>query len=253
MSDARTPTPVGPAPAATDGVALVASLFSRVFDQLTQWRDVIVDGPAETTPARLDEVVGRMVEPLLSADDALLIGAGFIAAPDYVRGRDVHFAWWLGPLEANPLLGTTTTPTKLDLSTRGYADYLRDFRSLEWYSIPETTHQTHITGPYVDHLCTCDYILTLTMPVELDGRMIGVVGADVQVSRLERELLPTLLAIDRPVSLVNEVGRVMVSTDPARAVGTLLGRHPDAASATADLDLLPCPGTPFTLAVAVSK
>ncbi len=235
-------------PSVDDGAQLVSSLFDGVFGQLAQWRETFAAGPSETTPAKLDELAAALVLPSLTADDAVLIGAGFIAAPDYVRGRDVHFAWWLGPLQDNPLLGTTDGPTKLDLSTRGYADYLRDFRSLEWYSIPETTHQTHITGPYVDHLCTCDYIVTLTMPTEIDGTMIGVVGADIYVKRLERELLPTLLAVEQPVTLVNEQGRVMVSTDPTLAVGTLLPGHPSTPGASR-YRLLPCVGTPFALAV----
>jgi hypothetical protein len=235
-------------PGVEDGALLVSALFDRVFGQLAEWREAIAAGPAETTTARLDELVAGLVLPSLTADDAILIGAGFIAAPDYVHGRDVHFAWWLGPLQDNPLMGTTYGPTKLDLSTRGYADYLRDFRSLEWYSIPETTHQTHITGPYVDHLCTCDYIVTLTMPTEIDGTMIGVVGADIYVKRLEQELLPTLLAIEKPVTLVNEQRRVMVSTDPTLAVGTLLPAHPDPAG-VGRYQLLPCAGTPFALAI----
>jgi hypothetical protein len=230
------------------GARLVSSLFDGVFGQLAQWRETIAAGPTETTTAKLDDLAAALVLPSLTAEDAVLIGAGFIAAPDYVRGREVHFAWWLGPLQDNPLLGTTEGPTKLDLSTRGYADYLRDFRSLEWYSIPETTHQTHITGPYVDHLCTCDYIVTLTMPTEIGGEMIGVVGADIYVKRLERELLPTLLAIEQPVTLVNEQGRVMVSTDPTLAAGTLLPGHPPAPGADR-YRLVPCAGTPFALAV----
>ncbi|MFF1634343.1 cache domain-containing protein [Leifsonia sp. NPDC058248] len=222
--------------------AVIGSLFDRVVAQLGDWRTgILSDGTAETTAARLDERVRALVVPALAADDPLLIGAGFIASPELVRGRDVHFAWWLGPLEANPVFGATTEPAKLDLATRNHADYLRDFRSLEWYRIPESTHQTHITGPYVDHLCACDYIITITAPVEVEGGMIGVVGADILVKRLERELLPALLAIERPVSLVNEVGRVMVSTDPALGAGSIL--PPDV------IESVSCPGTPFSLAL----
>jgi hypothetical protein len=222
--------------------AVIGSLFERVVAQLGDWRTgILSEGTAETSPARLDERVRALVVPALAVDEPLLIGAGFIASPELVRGRDVHFSWWLGPLEANPVFGATTEPAKLDLATRYYTDYLRDFRSLEWYSIPESTHQTHITGPYVDHLCACDYIITITAPVEVDGAMIGVVGADLLVKRLERELLPALLAIDRPVSLVNEAGRVMVSTDPALAAGSVL--PPDV------IESALCPGTPFSLAL----
>jgi hypothetical protein len=202
-------------------------------------------GP-DRTVGQLDALLRSLVVPVLALENPLLIGAGLIAAPGSVQGRHVHFAWWLGPLDPNPLRGSSSEPSRLDLSTRGYADYLRDFRTLEWYSIPESTNQTHITGPYVDHLCTCDYILTLTMPAEIDGAMVGVVGADIQVKRLEGELLPLFYGLEEPIALVNQVGRVIVSTDPRLAVGSILPRGGEPASAHT---LLPCGGTPLSLAV----
>ncbi|WP_434317610.1 cache domain-containing protein [Leifsonia sp. P73] len=224
----------------------VSALFARIQDSLAGWRDAILgDESADeegtdtaTTPAAIDATVGALVIPLLREDDPLLVGAGFIAAPEFTGGDDLHFSWWLGPLEENPVFGSTTEPSRLDLASRSYSDYLRDFRSLEWYSIPQTTHRTHITGPYVDHLCACDYIVTVTSPVERDGRMIGVVGVDVYVKRLERELLPAMLAAGRPVVLVNEAGRAMVSTDPAVLVGDVVATGEDAVR---------CAGTPFRL------
>jgi hypothetical protein len=224
----------------------VSDLFARIQESLAGWRDAILggaesgpfEGAATTTPAALDTTVGALVIPLLREDDPLLVGAGFIAAPEFVGGDDLHFSWWLGPLEENPVFGSTTEPSRLDLASRSYSDYLRDFRSLEWYSIPQSTHRTHITGPYVDHLCACDYIVTVTSPVERDGRMIGVVGVDVYVKRLERELLPAMLAAGRPVVLVNEAGRAMVSTDPSVLVGAVVDAGEDAVR---------CAGTPFRL------
>lgn len=223
-----------------DCAAAVGDIVARVFAVLDGWREAIAAvGPSART-AGLDQLVEGLVLPELTGPDPLLIGAGFIAAPQYVHGRDVHFAWWLGPLESNPLLGNTSGPTRLDLSTRIYADYLRDFRTLEWYQVPETTHQTHITGPYVDRLCTCDYILTLTMPVRVGDEMVGVVGADIYVKRLERELLPLFLALEDPVALVNDVGRVVLSTEPTTLVGDILA---DARPPLAPHGRLPCPGS----------
>lgn len=209
----------------------VSELFADVFAQLAGWREEIVaavadpSGPASA--ASVDDLVSSRVLPELTRDNPLLVGAGFIAAPGVVAGRDVHFAWWLGPLDAGPLFGSTTEPTRLDLTTRSHAEYLRDVRDLEWYATPASTHATHVTGPYVDHLCTCDYILTVTMPVTAadgDGeRMLGVVGADIAVRRLEQELLPLLLLIDEPLALVNAAGRVIISTDPTAQPGALVG------------------------------
>ncbi|MEN0086641.1 MAG: cache domain-containing protein [Leifsonia sp.] len=217
----------------------VSELFSLLHGTLGAWRDAILDDlDAVSSPAVLDERVASLVLPPLRETDPLLIGAGFIAAPDFTGGDDLHFSWWLGPLEDNPVFGATAAPSRLDLASRSYSGYLRDLGSLEWYSIPRSTHRTHITGPYIDHLCACDYIVTVTSPVESDGRMLGVVGVDVYVKRLERELLPSLLATGRRLALVNEAGRVMVSTDPAVRVGTVVA-IPAASIA--------CPGTPFHL------
>lgn len=231
--------------------AAVADVFTAVFDQLAAWRvpiEQLIASSPDVRPADLETAVADLVLPRLVEDDPLLVGAGFIADGEIVRGRDVHFAWWLGPLQANPVLGSTTEPTRLDLTTRGYTEYLRDFRALEWYRIPATTRDAHVTGPYVDHLCTCDYILTLTMPVHArddvaasgDARMVGVVGADVAVRRLERELLAAFLDVPEPLALVNEDGRVVVSTEPTLQVGQL---------AVAWQHAEPCGGTPFRVLV----
>ena len=232
--------------------AAVSAVFTSVFDQLAAWRapiERVIAASPEVRPADLDATVAELVLPRIIEPEPLLVGAGFIADGEIVRGRDVHFAWWLGPLDANPVLGSTTEPTRLDLTTRGYTEYLRDFRALEWYAIPATTRHAHVTGPYVDHLCTCDYILTLTMPVHAhaaggdgdgDARMVGVVGADVAVRRLERELLAAFLDVPEPLALVNEAGRVVLSTEPTLQVGQL---------AVAWAHAEPCPGTPFRVLV----
>lgn len=230
-----------------DCAARVGSIFGLIFDQLEEWRSDILTLPADTSSAALDSLVQSLVVPKLMATDPILIGAGLIAAPQYLHSDGVHIAWWLGPLESNPLLGSTNGPSRLDLSTRGYADYLRDLRTLEWYSVPASTRQTHITGPYVDHLCMVDYILTLTIPLEVDGIVLGVVGADIYVKRLEHELLPLFATLDEHVSLLNQVGRVIVSTDPTLAVGAII---PDQKHPEGSFTLQACPGTPFSLAIA---
>jgi hypothetical protein len=228
-------------PSAPELVDLVDDTVRGVFAQLDAWRARIEDELAtEPRAAELDETVASLVLPVLAADDALLIGAGFIADADVLGTRGVHFAWWLGPLDDNPVLGATTEPTRLDLSTRGYTEYLRDFRSLEWFRVPTTTFQAHVTGPFVDHLCTCDYMLTFTSPVRLpgEGAVAGVVGADVAVRRLEREVLPTMLRAEHPAALVGENGRVIVSTAPEMPVASL---------APADAPRFACEMAPFAI------
>ena len=215
----------------------VAGVVGSVFSQLEQWRDELVPLGGSAKGAELDELVERLVMPELTRVDPLFVGAGFVAAPEFVHDRDVSFSWWLGPFESTPLAAATTEPTRFDVKTRSHMEYVRNFGSLEWYSVPATTRGAHITGPYVDQLCTVDYILTFTLPVVGDEGLMGVVGADVLVSRFERELLPLFLDPRHPLTLVNGVGRVIVSSDPTVPAGAL-DRTPEEAT-------VPCPGTPF--------
>jgi hypothetical protein len=226
----------------SDCAAAVSAFFADAFAALDGWRNDLAGGEPSVRPTGLDSHVEELVVPALTGASPLFVGAGFIAAPGYVRGRDIHFAWWLGPQTGNPLLGSSSSATRLDLATRAYTDYVRDFRTLEWYQVPQSTNQTHVTGPYVDHLCTCEYIFTLTMPVRIgaDTPMVGVVGADVSVRRLEAAVLPLFLAADRPLALVNDVDRVVISTEPTVQVGQLA---PHAGNALA------CSGLPFRVLV----
>lgn len=226
----------------SDCAAAVSDSFADAFAELDGWRNELAGGKTSVRPTDLDAHVEGLVIPALTGASPLFVGAGFIAAPGYVHGRDIHFAWWLGPQAANPLLGSSSAATRLDLATRAYTDYVRDFRTLEWYQVPQSTNQTHVTGPYVDRLCTCEYIFTLTMPVRIgEGTpMLGVVGADISVRRLESIVLPLFLAAERPLALVNAVDRVVISTDPTVQVGQLASHSGDSVA---------CSGLPFRVLV----
>ena len=101
------------------------------------------------------------------------------------------------------------------------SESFRDYTTLEWWRVPTTTGARHVTGPYVDYLCTDDYTLTLTIPARHGGRVIGVVGADLYVNDVERALLAHIRGLDA-ATIVNASGRVIVSTDPHRPTGSLL-------------------------------
>lgn len=196
----------------------LGEVFDGYFSALDGLREQVEAGLARG--GDIDQLVFDFVEPRLMAPAATIVGAGFIGGSNAAAGEPVHFAWWLGPLEDNPLLGTTAEVTKLDLAAREYADYLKDFTTLEWYSVPESTGHRHITGPYVDHLCTCDYMLTLTSPV--GSPAVGVVGMDVLVRQVEPGILRLLRSIPGGSALVNQTGRIIASTSEDWDLGARL-------------------------------
>lgn len=127
-------------------------------------------------------------------------------------------------------------------SVAGYVD----FRTMEWFRRPLETGRLEVVGPYVDSLCNDQYTITTALPVNLP-EAIGVVVADLLVSRLERELLPGMLRLtatmDCAVLLTDDEQRVVLSTSPRLRCGSLLADLENPAPAEPDEH----PSGPFRL------
>ncbi|KKZ69940.1 hypothetical protein VO63_31755 [Streptomyces showdoensis] len=182
----------------------------------------------------------------LAAQD-LVSGAGFVAAPGLLGDVPAWLEWWQRGPEG------TVRPLLLDLDPEhsAYSDYTH----WDWYALPRETGQRAVAGPYVDYLCSDEYSLTLSAPVHLGGRFVGVAAADVYLRHFEAAVLPVLQQLPVPARLVNARGRVAASTDPGHLGGSLT-KGPDLAAVLAappavhrhgTLRLTPCAGTPLVL------
>ena len=58
-----------------------------------------------------------------------------------------------------------------------------DCRTREWYQNAINTGKISYTSPYVDTI-TGDMIITVSMPIQKNGKSIGVTGADIKISKL---------------------------------------------------------------------
>jgi hypothetical protein len=211
--------------AVNDCVSAVSATFAAVFDQIDAWREsieaLVVREDGAITSTQVDELAETLVVPGLSLDDALIIGAGYVATPGFLVDSEWHLAWWLGHSNTFGIGSADPSIRRLEAEEDPTSESFRDYTTLEWWRVPAATQSRHITGPYVDYLCTDDYTLTLTMPATHEGSMIGVVGADIYVNDIERTLLPHVRAIGGPATVINSARRV-VSTDPHRATGSIL-------------------------------
>jgi Cache domain len=151
---------------------------------------------------------------LLTAPGGLAIGMGLIVAPRPANDFRRRLLWW--QLDGGRLL-------VLDPDLRPTSLGFYDYTATDWFDVPRRTGRRHVMGPYVDVHGTGRYLLTLTAPVVTGGEFVGVVGADVPVSRFESHLLHALGAVDRPFLLVDDEGRVALSTSPRWLVGALIG------------------------------
>lgn len=183
--------------------------FRHIMDELVVMQTLLVEvfdrGPVDSVQAIVQ--IEAHVKSFL--DTSGVIGAGYVASRGALSDLPLYLAWWQG--DDRRLLAEPGAPANGDP-----LDYTRH----PWFRAPERTGGSHITGPYVDFVCTDEYVMTSTTPVHSHGHMVGVVGADTLVESLESMLLPQFRAAG--ATLVNEHGRTVVSSDPHRATGSLL-------------------------------
>ncbi|MER5202675.1 cache domain-containing protein [Streptomyces sp. NPDC002825] len=237
----------------------VGEVVRCVRDTLEEVFAAVAETGADTG-ALLAEAAGPGREPVAAdlaglrpglrarlAAHPLVSGVGFVAAPGLLADVPGWLEWWQrGP-------DGSVRPLLLDLDPQhsAYSDYTH----WDWYTLPRETGRRAVAGPYVDYLCSDEYSLTLSAPVELGGRFTGVAAADVYLRHFEAAVLPVLQRLPAPARLVNARGRVAASTDPAHLAGSLT-KGPDFAAVLAGppaehradgLRLRPCGDTPLVL------
>ncbi|MGN8025984.1 cache domain-containing protein [Microbacterium sp. 22242] len=218
----------------------IEGTFAPILALVESWRTAVQEEfrafaaqGAAPTAAILDPFMETIARPALAEPGGLVTGSGFVATPGVLADAPWHLAWWLREIHGLDR-GDRGAVRRLEAVNDPGSDQFRDYRQLEWWKIPARTGRRHVTGPYVDYLCTDDYTVTVTSPVEHDGRMMGVVGIDVHVSRLERAILPFLRDVEGTCTVVNSSARVVASSDSHRVTGTLL-RENDVREALAAL------------------
>ncbi|HEY2192273.1 MAG TPA: hypothetical protein VGH76_08220 [Actinomycetospora sp.] len=206
----------------------VHEVVERLFADLEPLRVAVEDlyvalpRPRAADLAQLRDVIGTT----LAAAPDLVVGAGHVPAGDALADRTRWLEWWTV---------TSGPPPRRLLPDAGPSEEHLDYTRQPWFTVPARTGARHVTGPYVDYFCTDDYTLTLTVPVRREGRFVGVVGSDVSVANVERLVLPRLRALGPRAALVNDRGRVVVSTSVREATGSIV-RSPDVAASWHDDD-----------------
>jgi hypothetical protein len=222
---------VSAAVAGVDGLAqrvtaLCASVFAAV-DGLRGVADQLLAPWSQGAPLHVADLVplDGAVRPVLDEPRSPLVGAGLVVEPGVLADARHWMRWWHRDAD-----GAVALLAGLDVEQESFHDYT----VLPWFAVPRDTGRRHVTGPYVDWLCTQEYTLTFTAPVfgthPRDGRRhLGVVGADLVAADLERRLLPLLHRIPEAVAVVNAEGRIVSANRPALVTGAVVRRCPVAA------------------------
>ena len=238
---------------APEVAAAVRSALESVFDAVAATRtdtaDLLARVAAEgRRPATVDLAALRPGLHLRLARNELVSGVGFVAAPGLLTDVPAWLEWWQSGSDGDvrPLL------LDLDPEQSAYADYTH----WDWFALPRDTGERAVAGPYVDYLCSDEYSLTLSAPVQMEGRFAGVAAADVYLRHFEAAVLPMLRRLPGPAHLVNARGRVTASADPVHLAGSLT-KGPDFAAVLQrarpgrfrGLRLVPCRDIPVVLVI----
>lgn len=168
-----------------------------------------------------------LVEPVatevLTAAESNIEGVGFVVAAGLMPEARLWLEWFVRDRHGRA--------SRLEVHPDPLDTGLQDYEQLPWYAVPRTSRARHVTGPYLDSLCSEDYMLTFTQPMTVNGTFLGVSGADITVRAAERTLLPILRSIASPVAVVNSQGRTLISNTGALLCGELVGRPVDELSA----------------------
>lgn len=203
-------------------VGRLDEIGGAVFRDLEELRSAVLEPFSRARPPSRRELgIEALVTGMLRRSGDRLVGAGFVAAPGVLRDTEHWLEWWTA---AGPALRRRIQ--RLVVQVDPTADDFRDYTTLPWFRAPQRTGERHVTGPYVDYLCTDEYTLTFTAPVQHAGRFWGVVGADVEVRWVEDQLSGPLLAGGLSATVVSSSGRVLTSTLDGLTTGDLLREIP---------------------------
>lgn len=143
--------------------------------------------------------------------------AGFVLAEGTLADRDRHLDWW----HRNDDAGYEFLVLNLDPDAADCYDYY----SMEWF-VAAIDGRRFVSGPLIDLPCADVYIMTFSSPIVVGGRLLGVAGADVAVSRFESRIVPPLRSLDHQAVLVNRERRVIASNGAIYTTGEKLPAMP---------------------------
>jgi hypothetical protein len=177
------------------------------------------------TPDRLSGLRGIIWHhlSLLTAAD----GAGIVAAPGVIAGKDRHLEWWQRTGSGDGPDGFARIRLNLDPESVDLYDYL----DMDWFTIPRREGRPYVYGPHIDFSCADRYVVTMTIPVtdaSPDGEreFLGIAGADIRMSHFEPVLLAILRTVPAPAVLVTTERRVVAANTAHWIAGTRLPRLP---------------------------
>ncbi len=167
-----------------------------------------------------EEEVGRVRPHIVRSLQRLehhAFAIGVVLEANVVSGAP----FWLGWIERMSD-GTIQDDSNIRYPWRGS---FYEYESSPWMERPRESGVDSVVGPYVDF---DKYLITLSSPIVIGDRFIGVAAADIHLHDYERLVAIPLSRIRTDCMICNGEGRVVVSNSSSQAVGSI---HESASSA----------------------
>ena len=141
------------------------------------------------------------------AENECVDGCGLIFAQSALGTENGHLEWWVREDEQRF--------ARYSFGVVPGADRYYDYEHHEWFVRAFHDGAPAIVGPYIDYLGVEAYVLTLTIPAEVNGIRVGAVGNDIQLADVEQALLPLMLRCDTDLVLLGSHRNVILSNSQA--------------------------------------
>ncbi|MET4163372.1 hypothetical protein ABIE61_003236 [Marinobacterium sp. MBR-111] len=197
----------------------IARAVSEVFERLEQIEQAVQQifhrstATGEGLMAKDFRVLRPLLDHHLNLTRTTLQGTGVVLEPGLLTDTEMHVEW--------RQISTNGHIVPLNLNFNRSSDYYYNYLDMAWFSQPRKQGRRMIAGPYVDLYGQDMYLLTFSLPIHIDGRFVGIAGADVALSRFESVLMRSLLHIGNDAMLVSEQGRVIAANNANYSAGEL--------------------------------
>lgn len=194
------------------------NVFDKTFVELntlaTHFQTLIIEtseAQKNLSESGLKKIRPHMVRSL-NRLERYAYALGIVLDENVIEGA----AFWLNWIERDDD-GTVHDDSNIKYPWRGN---FYEYQNAECMALPRQSGRPVIVGPYVDF---DKYIMTLSVPINVGGRFIGVSAADIKLSEFERLIAAPLARLDHECVVCNHEGRVVVSNTANHPVGSLNG------------------------------
>jgi hypothetical protein len=221
-------------------VEAAAGVLEPVFERLVRIAETVAANHLDESSPWSETDLAPVKDLLLQllTEDQITAGMGFVAAPGAMEGQDRYMMWWQRRGDRVARLRLNFDPTSIDVY---------DYVQMEWYQLPRSGSDRVAFGPYVDYSGSGLYTVTATVPVRVEGRFVGVVGADLVFTELERRLVSVLRQVPADAIVVSAERRVLAANTARWVVGSKLPAMPRTGEEFASVEEIPV-GTGWVLA-----